>query len=123
MGRWRADAGDAGWWAIGVNVDLRTALLEELAASAADDGFPVKPQRAIADLRAALDPQDIVVSDVGAHTRVPCFEAGVVAGADVERSSTPGVGPANRRPAAAHRAQEAATDRRASVERRVIRDR
>ena len=50
-----------------VNVDLRTALLEELAAGAADDGYPVKPQRAIADLRAALDPQDIVVSDVGAH--------------------------------------------------------
>jgi acetolactate synthase-1/2/3 large subunit len=50
-----------------VHADLRTALLEELASGAGDDGWPVKPQRAIADLRAALDPEDIVVSDVGAH--------------------------------------------------------
>ncbi len=32
-----------------------------------DDGWPIKPQKAIADLRRALDPSDIVVSDVGAH--------------------------------------------------------
>lgn len=50
-----------------VHSDLRTALLEDLAVGAADDGWPVKPQRAIADLREALGPSDIVVSDVGAH--------------------------------------------------------
>jgi acetolactate synthase-1/2/3 large subunit len=50
-----------------VHADLRTALLADLAVSAADDGFPVTPGRAIADLRAALAPSDIVISDVGAH--------------------------------------------------------
>ena len=50
-----------------VNADLRVSLLEELAAYEADQGYPIKPQRAIADLRRALGPSDIVVSDVGAH--------------------------------------------------------
>jgi acetolactate synthase-1/2/3 large subunit len=50
-----------------VNADLRTALLAELGAYEEDVGWPIKPQKAIADLRAALEPSDIVVSDVGAH--------------------------------------------------------
>ena len=50
-----------------VHADLRTELLAELGAYEADDGWPIKPQRAIADLRRALGPSDIVVSDVGAH--------------------------------------------------------
>ena len=50
-----------------VNADLRTALLQDLDAFAADDGWPIRPQKAIADLRRALGPDDIVVSDVGAH--------------------------------------------------------
>jgi acetolactate synthase-1/2/3 large subunit len=50
-----------------VHADLRTALLAELGAYEADQGYPIKPQRAIADLRRALGPSDIVVSDVGAH--------------------------------------------------------
>jgi acetolactate synthase-1/2/3 large subunit len=50
-----------------VHADLRNALLEDLAAGAASDAMPITPQRAIADLRAALGPDDIVVSDVGAH--------------------------------------------------------
>jgi len=50
-----------------VHADLRTALLEELAAGRASDALPITPQRAIADLREALGPEDIVVSDVGAH--------------------------------------------------------
>jgi acetolactate synthase-1/2/3 large subunit len=50
-----------------VHADLRTALLEELATGAASDALPITPQRAIADLREALGPDDIVVSDVGAH--------------------------------------------------------
>ena len=50
-----------------VHADLRTALLEELATGSASDALPITPQKAIADLRAALDPDDIVVSDVGAH--------------------------------------------------------
>jgi acetolactate synthase-1/2/3 large subunit len=52
-----------------VHSDLRTALLAELAGSAGagNDALPITPQRAIADLREALGPEDIVVSDVGAH--------------------------------------------------------
>jgi acetolactate synthase-1/2/3 large subunit len=53
-----------------VHSDLRTALLAELAGSAgagSNDSLPITPQRAIADLREALAPEDIVVSDVGAH--------------------------------------------------------
>ncbi len=50
-----------------VNADLRTALLDDLLANEHDQGFPIKPQRAIFDMRRALGPKDIVVSDVGAH--------------------------------------------------------
>ncbi|HXI46497.1 MAG TPA: acetolactate synthase large subunit [Candidatus Acidoferrales bacterium] len=50
-----------------VNADLRTALLEDLAVCTTDRGYPIKPQRAIYELRRALEPDDIVVSDVGAH--------------------------------------------------------
>ena len=50
-----------------VHADLRTSLLQELRTNETDAGYPIKPQRAIADLRRALGPSDIVVSDVGAH--------------------------------------------------------
>jgi acetolactate synthase-1/2/3 large subunit len=46
---------------------LRQAILADLDASAADSGWPVKPQKAIADLRRALAPEDLVICDVGAH--------------------------------------------------------
>ncbi len=47
--------------------DLRRELLGDLERYREDDGWPIKPQKAIADLRRALGPSDIVVSDVGAH--------------------------------------------------------
>lgn len=50
-----------------VHSDLRRALLGDLRAYEADDGWPIRPQKAIADLRAVLAPEDVVVSDVGAH--------------------------------------------------------
>jgi acetolactate synthase-1/2/3 large subunit len=50
-----------------VHADLRTALLADLQAGESSDGYPITPQRAIFDLRRALGPSDIVVSDVGAH--------------------------------------------------------
>lgn len=34
---------------------------------AGDTSWPMKPQRVVADIRAALGPDDIVISDVGAH--------------------------------------------------------
>jgi acetolactate synthase-1/2/3 large subunit len=50
-----------------VHADLRTALLADLQAGESNDSYPITPQRAIYDLRRALGPDDIVVSDVGAH--------------------------------------------------------
>jgi acetolactate synthase-1/2/3 large subunit len=50
-----------------VHADLRMQLLEELSTNESNDAWPITPQRAIADLRRALEPSDIVVSDVGAH--------------------------------------------------------
>jgi acetolactate synthase-1/2/3 large subunit len=50
-----------------VHADLRQELLRDLRAYEADDGWPIRPQKAIADLRAVLAPEDVVVSDVGAH--------------------------------------------------------
>lgn len=46
---------------------LRKAIVAEMSEFAQDDGFPVKPQKIVRDLRQALDPEDIVISDVGAH--------------------------------------------------------
>jgi acetolactate synthase-1/2/3 large subunit len=49
------------------HVDLRERILAELGAFEHDEGWPIKPQKAIADLRRALAPEDLVISDVGAH--------------------------------------------------------
>ncbi len=46
---------------------LRQTIVDELNAHADDDSFPLLPQRIILDLRKALEPEDIVVCDVGAH--------------------------------------------------------
>ncbi|MFQ5678356.1 MAG: acetolactate synthase large subunit [Gemmatimonadota bacterium] len=46
---------------------LRRLIQEEMEHHAADDHFPVKPQRILRELRGALAPEDIVISDVGAH--------------------------------------------------------
>lgn len=45
----------------------RRKLLAEIQGRAADQSFPVKPQKIIHDLRQALAPDDIIISDVGAH--------------------------------------------------------
>ena len=49
------------------HLDLRESLLRDLHVNETDDGWPIKPQKAIFDLRRALAPTDIVISDVGAH--------------------------------------------------------
>ena len=46
---------------------LRDALKEEMSQHSHDDSFPVKPQKIIWDLRTAMDTDDIVICDVGAH--------------------------------------------------------
>ncbi len=44
---------------------IRRLLADELAQGAADDSFPLKPQRVVADTRAALGRSDIVLADAG----------------------------------------------------------
>jgi acetolactate synthase-1/2/3 large subunit len=46
---------------------IHSVLAKEAASYADDKGFPIKPQKIIWDLRAALGAEDIVLSDVGAH--------------------------------------------------------
>ncbi len=53
---------DVGRW-----LPLREVIRRDLNANNHDAGFPVKPQRLISDIRQALGPHDILLSDVGAH--------------------------------------------------------
>jgi acetolactate synthase-1/2/3 large subunit len=46
---------------------LRETIVNELNSHESNEAFPLSPQRIILDLRKALNPDDIVVSDVGAH--------------------------------------------------------
>ncbi len=46
---------------------MREIIVEEMNAHAKDSSFPIKPQKIMWDLRNALAPEDIVISDVGAH--------------------------------------------------------
>jgi acetolactate synthase-1/2/3 large subunit len=46
---------------------IRKAVIDDRAQYSDDQGFPVKPQKILWDLRQALGPSDIVISDVGAH--------------------------------------------------------
>jgi acetolactate synthase-1/2/3 large subunit len=46
---------------------LRQAMIKEAGEHAEDDGFPVKPQKILWDLRNVLDAEGILISDVGAH--------------------------------------------------------
>jgi len=46
---------------------LRQAILDAFSEHAESTDFPIKPQKIVWDLREALKPEDIVVSDVGAH--------------------------------------------------------
>jgi acetolactate synthase-1/2/3 large subunit len=48
-------------------VELRSEIREDYEYYANDDSFPIKPQKLIYDLRQVMGPEDIVISDVGAH--------------------------------------------------------
>ena len=45
----------------------REIMLNEIHEHDDDDGFPIKPQRIVSDVRKALKAEDILISDVGAH--------------------------------------------------------
>ena len=54
-------------WPPGTGGQKIRALIEaELVRGAADDSFPVKPERIVSDTRAALERSDIVLADTGA---------------------------------------------------------
>ena len=62
-----AIAGSADLHAIAGGVPpVRGLVREELERGAADDSFPVKPQRLVADIRAAMEHEDVVLCDTGA---------------------------------------------------------
>ena len=46
---------------------LRQTIVDVIEADADSQAFPLKPQKILWDLRQALKPDDIVISDVGAH--------------------------------------------------------
>ncbi len=46
---------------------VRKAITADRAEYANDPGFPIKPQKIVWDLREVLGPDDIAISDVGAH--------------------------------------------------------
>ncbi len=48
-------------------LELRAEILQDYLDYSKDDGFPVKPQKIVYDLRQVMGPEDIVISDVGAH--------------------------------------------------------
>ncbi|MBE9129750.1 MULTISPECIES: acetolactate synthase large subunit [unclassified Coleofasciculus] len=49
------------------SVELRSDIRADYEQYANDEGFPIKPQKLIYDLRQVMGPEDIVISDVGAH--------------------------------------------------------
>jgi acetolactate synthase-1/2/3 large subunit len=51
---------------IGVDQKIRCLLREELERGRLDSSFPVKPQRLVADIRAVMGREDIVLVDTGA---------------------------------------------------------
>ena len=51
-----------------VKVDnLRSHIVNELTNFSTDDSYPIKPQRILYDTREAMNNEDILISDVGAH--------------------------------------------------------
>lgn len=48
-------------------VAIRDAIVADRAEHSQDDAFPIKPQKIVWDLREVLGPEDIAISDVGAH--------------------------------------------------------
>ena len=57
----------------------REVMLHEIHEYDDDDGFPIKPQKILSEVRKALRSTDILISDVGAHKMwiarmYPCYE-------------------------------------------------
>jgi acetolactate synthase I/II/III large subunit len=48
-------------------LELKADIRADYEQHASDDSFPIKPQKLVYDLRQVMGPEDIVISDVGAH--------------------------------------------------------
>lgn len=48
-------------------LELRAEILSDYLYYSKDEAFPIKPQKIVYDLRQVMAPEDIVISDVGAH--------------------------------------------------------
>ena len=61
---------------LGRHAGTREAMLAEFHAHDDDTGSPIKPQKVLSDVRRFLDPEDVVLSDVGAHKMwiARCFQ-------------------------------------------------
>jgi len=58
---------DGGWGATGTSSRLNDIILGRFEAGRGDDAFPMQPPRALWEIRQALGPQDMLISDVGLH--------------------------------------------------------
>ncbi len=54
-------------WDIGARAGLRQTILDDFAMEKDDPSFPMKPQKVLWDVREVMGPDDILLSDVGAH--------------------------------------------------------
>ena len=52
--------------------EIKLKMEKEYAAYEADMSFPMRPQKVLSDVRKVLAPDDILLSDVGAHKNVDC---------------------------------------------------
>lgn len=62
-----------------IALSLRPTILEMLSEHSTDQGFPLKPQRVLHDIRKFMGREDLLISDVGAHKLwiarlYPCYE-------------------------------------------------
>ena len=64
----RLDAAPAAAWDLSQQSSVREQMIEEFAINRDDDtSGRVRPQKVLWDVRAALGPDDVLLSDVGAH--------------------------------------------------------
>ncbi len=54
-------------WDIDARAGLRQTILDDFAMEKDDPSFPMKPQKVLWDVREVMGPDDILLSDVGAH--------------------------------------------------------
>ena len=54
-------------WNIADRAELRQRILDDFAMEKDDTSFPMKPQKVLWDVREVMGPDDILLSDVGAH--------------------------------------------------------